>query len=186
MADPKNPIDWAGIEADYCKSDTPIRELSRWYQISDTAIRKRAKAQGWVRPESAAPKPKQEPLPDASIMAGVDATKPENIVGRGQNLILRLLDELDATTTHQGELADLIEAHEDDPRRKAAMLKAIELPSRANVIKALATAFKTWSETQAMVPEGKKAQRKATAEDKAAQGGKFAPPTAPKLVVSNR
>jgi len=186
MTDKKTPIDWAGIEADYCRSTQSIREIARWYQISDAAIRKKAKLAGWVRPEAEAPAAKKEAPRDPDIMAGVDATKPENIVNRGQNLILRLLGELDAVTTYGADLADMIEAHEEDPRRKAAMLKAIELPSRANVIKALATAFKTWSETQAMAPDGKKAQRKADAEAHAAAGNKFSPPAAPKLIVSNR
>lgn len=115
-------------------------------------------------------------------MAGVDATDPAQIVARGHNLIFRLLDELDATTTHQTQLAEMIEAHEEDPRRRAAMMKAIELPGRANVIKALATAFKTWNEAQA--PEGKKAQRQANAE-KVAAAGKFAPRGGPKLAVNN-
>lgn len=115
-------------------------------------------------------------------MAGVNATDPDQIVGKGHNLIFRLLDELDATTTHHAELADMIEAHEEDPRRKAAMMKAIELPGRANVVKALATAFKTWNEAKA--PEGKKAQRQASAERSSSEG-KFGVPTAPKLAVDN-
>ncbi|APZ53126.1 hypothetical protein Ga0080574_TMP2792 [Salipiger abyssi] len=103
-------------------------------------------------------------------------------MSRGNNLIFRLLDELDAATTHQSELAELIEAHEDDPRRRAAMMKAVELPGRANVVKALATAFKTWNEAKA--PEGKKAQRQAKA-DEIASGGKFAPRGGPRLAVDN-
>ncbi len=113
-------------------------------------------------------------------MAGIDATDPDQIVGKGHNLIFRLLDELDAATTHHSELAEMIEAHEDDPRRRAAMMKAIELPGRANVVKALATAFKTWNESKA--PEGKKAQRQAAAEKVA---GKFTPRSGPKLAVNN-
>jgi hypothetical protein len=187
MNDKKNPIDWPAILADWNKSEWSIRRIAEWYQVSDGAIRKRARAEGWPdrvsiahKPVRTAPEPKREPV----VMAGVDATDPSQIVGRGHNLIFRLLDELDAATTHQGELSALIEAHEDDPRRRAAMMKAIELPGRANVIKALATAFKTWSEAKA--PEGKKAQRDSVAKAAAAGGGKFAPPGAPKLVVSNK
>lgn len=187
MSDKKNPIDWPSIRADWNKSEWSIRRIAEWYQVSDGAIRKRAKAEGWPdraatahKPVRTAPEPKRETV----VMAGVDATDPSQIVGRGHNLIFRLLDELDAATTHQGELADLIEAHEDDPRRRAAMMRAIELPGRANVIKALATAFKTWNEAKA--PEGKKAQRDSVAKAAAAGGGKFAPPGAPKLVVSNK
>ncbi|MBN8292830.1 hypothetical protein JI664_12720 [Rhodobacter sp. NTK016B] len=185
MTEKKTPIDWKAIRNDWEKSDWSIKRIAEWYQVSDTAIRKRAKAENWPsRPKSATAKVRanraagSEPVK----MAGVDATDPDQIVGRGHNLIFRLLDELDAATTHQGELADLIEANEEDPRRKAAMLKAIDLPGRANVVKALATAFKTWNENKA--PDGKKAKRQAAAEE-VASGGKFAPRSGPRLAVNN-
>ena len=114
-------------------------------------------------------------------MAGIDATDPEQIVGRGHNLIFRLLDELDASTTHIGRLEEMIEAHEEDPRRQAAMLKAVSLSSRAGVVKALATAFKTWNEAKA--PEGVKARRQADAE-RVATAGRFAPRTRPNHMVN--
>ncbi|WP_220432281.1 hypothetical protein [Falsirhodobacter xinxiangensis] len=184
MADEKKPVDWAGIEKDYANSDWSVREIARWYQISETAIRKRAKQAKWVRkPDAKGSQPVRrvpDPVADPVMMAGVDATDPTQIVGRGHNLIFRLLAELDAVTTHHTDLADMIEAHEEDPRRRAAMMKAIELPGRANVVKALATAFKTWNEAQA--PEGKKAQRQAAAEKVA---GKFTPRGGPKLAVNN-
>lgn len=114
------------------------------------------------------------------MMAGVDATDPEQIVGKGHNLIFRLLYELDASTSKIGDLEMLIEANVEDPRQQAAMMKAVSLGSRANVVKALATAFKTWNEAKA--PEGKKAQRQAAAEKVA---GKFTPRTGPRLAVNN-
>lgn len=186
MTDKKKAVDWAEIEKDYRAGTMGIRELGRWYQVSDTAIRKKAKAEGWERKEpktSSHAVRTQEPRTEPVIMAGVDATKPENIVGRGRNLIVRLLDELDAVTTHHTDLAEMIEAAEEDPRRRAAMLKAIDLPNRANVVKSLATAFKTFSETTA--PEGKKAQRQERAEQ-ASSAGKFAVRSAPKLVIDNK
>ena len=186
MTDQKPKIDWAGIESDWLKSDMSIRKMADWYQVSESAIRKKAKEQGWsdrpakkVDPVRTYDEPRTEPV----IMAGIDATDPEQIVSKGHNLIFRLLEELDATTTHHSELAGMIEAHEDDPRRRAAMMKAIELPGRANVVKALATAFKTWNEAKA--PEGKKAQRQASAEAKVNAGGRGAPGAAPKLAVDN-
>lgn len=186
MADEKKPIDWPSIRADWSKSDKSIRWLASWYQISEAAIRKKAKAESWPDRPAKARNPVRSgdaPRNDPVIMAGVDATDPEQIVSKGRNLIFRLLDELDATTTHHAELADMIGAHEDDPRRRAAMMKAIELPGRANVVKALATAFKAWNEAKA--PEGKKAQRQATAEAKVNAGGRGAPGAAPKLAVDN-
>lgn len=160
--------------------------MADWYQVSESAIRKKAKQEGWPdRPEKTRKLVRTEDAPrnEPVMMAGIDAADPEQIVGKGHNLIFRLLDELDATTTHQSQLAEMIKAHEEDPRRQATMMKAIGLPGRANVIKALATAFKTWNEAKA--PEGKKAQRQANAEAKVSGGGRGAPGAAPKLAVDN-
>lgn len=184
MADKKKQTDWVAIRSDWEKSDKSIRWLASWYQISDAAIRKKAKSEGWPdRPKPAAKQVRtdDQPVREPVMMAGVDATDPEQIVGKGHNLIFRLLDELDASTARIGEIEKFIEMHEEDPRRKAAMLKAVSLAGRANVVKALATAFKTWNEAKA--PEGKKAQRQEAAEKVAA--GKFAPRGGPKLAVNN-
>lgn len=185
MADDKKPVDWVAIRNDWEKSDNSIRWLAEWYSISEGAIRKKAKKDGWPERPNATRNPvrAEKPRTEAVVMAGIDATDPEQIVGRGHNLIFRLLSELDATTTHGTELAEMIETHEEDPRRRAAMLKAVSLGGRADVVKALALAFKTWNESKA--PEGKKAQRQAKAE-KSSSDGKFGVPTAPKLVVNNR
>jgi hypothetical protein len=186
MTDQEPKIDWSGIESDWLKSDMSIRKMADWYQVSESAIRKKAKEHCWpARPvKAAAPvRADAEPRTEPVIMAGVDATDPAQIVARGHNLIFRLLDELDAVTTHQSALGEMIEMHEEDPRRRAAMMKAIELPGRANVVKALATAFKTWNEAKA--PEGKKAQRQASAEARVSAGGRGAPGAAPKLAVDN-
>lgn len=179
MADVKKPIDWAGIRSDWGKSDWSIRRIAEWYQIGHSTILKRAKSEGW--PERKKPVPAtvtggSEPL----VMAGIDPTDPEQIVSRGHNLIFRLLDELDASTSRIGEMEALIAANVEDPRQQAAMLRAVSLGGRANVVKALATAFKTWNEAKA--PEGKKAQRQAAAEKVA---GKFTPRTGPRLAVNN-
>ncbi len=110
-------------------------------------------------------------------------------IARAQDLTLRLLNELDAVTTHHGELEDLIEvetAGDDDPRRRRAMLQAIELRSRAGVLKQLIAATRAWADLDARTthapkaakaPQGKKAERAAAARE--ASVGKFAPPPPP-------
>lgn len=185
MADAEKPIDWTAIRSDWEKNDWSIRKIAEWYQVSEGAIRKKAKKDGWPdRPKSVRnPVRTQDARTEPVIMAGIDATDPEQIVGRGHNLVFRLLDELDATTTHRTELAEMIEAHEDDPRRRAALMKAISLQGRADVVKALATAFKTWNESKA--PDGKKAQRQASAEKAASSQSKFATRSGPRLAVDN-
>lgn len=185
MTDPKKPNDWVGIENDYVNGDWSIRRIAEWYQISEAAIRKRAKASGWVRTADRAPRRKPvEGVETPVIMAGVDATKPENIVSRGQNLVFTMLAELEAASQNAPLLARLVEIHEDDPRSQKAMLQAVSLKGRSEVVKALATAFKTWGEAREAAPEGKKAQRQAAAQEIASEG-KFAPRRGPRLAVDN-
>ena len=153
----KEPIDWSSIEADFRSDSMSNRELARWYSISEGAIRKRAKAEGWVRIKCAPAKPVRQPTMQPLITA--TPVEPRDIVGRGRNLIFRLLDELDATTSHVGDIEDMIiddTAKDRDERRQAAMLKAVSLPVRAGTIKSLATAFRTL--TDATTPSGKKEQ----------------------------
>ncbi|MBL0374025.1 hypothetical protein JJB09_18550 [Rhizobium sp. KVB221] len=177
------PIDWVGIERDYRAGVMGIREIARWYGVSDTAIHKRAKADGWTRKE--APKgPFQELREQRAVSIEIippASVKPEDLSDRGRAIAARMMDELEAVTAHVGDLEDMICDEESDPRRRQALLKAISLGERASTLKNLSTAIKTLNE--AATPEGKKAQKQAAAEK---VGGRFAAPSAPKLVVSNK
>jgi hypothetical protein len=166
MKTPKTSSDWDRIELEYLAGDVSVREIADRHEISDTAIRKRAKREGWVRavrtprtvrtqapPPRAAP-PEPVPVPEAAVIAE-----------RGRGLVARMLDELDATTTHQGELEELIEletADDREGRRREGMLGAISLAGRAKTLKELATAFKTINEAAA--PQGKKAAQQEKAD----------------------
>lgn len=174
MSKAKKPIDWAGIERDYRKTDLSIREIAKWYGCSDKAIRLRAKADNWARPGAETPQAApQAPQPLADLVEPIverirtplnsETTKPEAIIGRGRILALRMLDELDTTTSHVGEMEEAIEdatPGKGDVRRREAMMKAVSLPVRAGTLKNLALALKTLAES--MAPAGKKA---AAAED---------------------
>ena len=169
MADAKPPIDWGAIEADYRAGTMPIREMARWYSIAESTIRTRAKVAKWERASAqASAQPAQTPRSAAEPVRtplSVDTTDPKAIVGRGRNLVLRLLDELDTLTTRPGELEEMIEvdtAADESPRRREAMMKAISLPVRANTIKALALAYKTLADAGA--PLGKKESADAAAQ----------------------
>ncbi len=185
MAKPNNkkPIDWAGIERDYRAGVMGVREIARWYGVSDTAIHKKAKAEGWTRKD----KPKgpfqehREQRAQAVEIVQPASAKPEALSDRARGIAGRLMDELETVTAHVGELEDMICTEESDPRRRQALLKAVSLGERATTLKNLATTLKTLNDAQA--PEGKKAQRQNAAEQVA---GKFSAPAAPpKLVVSN-
>lgn len=159
MAARKTEAEWDRIELEYLAGEVSVREIADRYGISDTAIRKRAKAQGWVRVvrrpatvRTSDPQPERQPREPAAPVENAD------IAERGRQLVGRMLDELDATTTHQGELEEMIEAEttgDRDGRRRDGMLGAISLGGRAKTLKELATALKTINEASA--PQGKKA-----------------------------
>ena len=183
MTDTKQIIDWNGIERDYRSTTRSVREIAAWFSISEGAIRKRAKRDGWVREaveagtQADAAEPVRIPRPIA------DVPKIDEVIGRGRNLADRLLDELDAETMHRGELEAIIMMNEVDPQRVAALKQAVSLPTRAKTLQTLALALKTMGET---ADSGKKAARQARAETAAGGGSKFAAPSAPKLVVDNK
>ncbi|WP_020187804.1 hypothetical protein [Methylopila sp. 73B] len=193
MIDEKAPIDWEAIKRDYGSGSMSIRELSRWYSISDTAIRKRAKKEAWLQPEPQASSHREpaNPAPRTPVeftRATPETTSADAIIGRGRNLTLRMLDELDATTMRLGELETMIDMATDEGdggRQRETLMQAVSLKQRSEVLKALATAAKTLSESGAAAPAGKKAERQAAAERAAGSGGRYAPPAPPKVVVDN-
>jgi hypothetical protein len=189
MTDEKKPVDWAEIEREYRSSSMSVREIARWYGISETAIRKRAAKDGWARPEAAAGSQGdgREPEPPKIYVGTVltpENTTPEAIVGRGRNLVMRLMDELDATTTREGELDAMIVSATDTgdaAQQREALTQAVSLKQRSDVLKALATAAKTFSESGAAA--GVKVERQRRGEAVAKGESKYAAPAPPLRLV---
>lgn len=178
-------IDWKGIEADYRAGVMTIREIARWYGVSDTAIHKKAKAEQWERkPKQPGPfeeaKAQRTTTVHAEIIAPV-SLKPEDLTNRGRALAGRLMDELETVTSHAGELEDMICQEEGDPRRRQALLRALSLSERAKTLKDVAATMKTLNEAAAP-PGGKKEEAQRNAETAA---NKFATRTPPRLVADN-
>lgn len=46
----RKQIDWEAIEREYRAGQFSVREIARQHNLSETAIRKRAKLDGWTRP----------------------------------------------------------------------------------------------------------------------------------------
>lgn len=182
MAKSRSTIDWPRIEIEYLAGEDSIREIADRHEISDAAIRKRAKKDGWVRtvrtPIRREPQRSPPPPPVRDPETPVDAGE---IADGGRALAFRMLDELDIVTSHRGELEDMIiaaTADDDDDAMRDAMMKSLSLPSRANTLKTIALALKTLNESSA--PQGKKA----AAQEKANQiggGQRFASLGPPKL-----
>ena len=185
MADAKKPIDWDALKADFIAGAMSNRDLARWYGISESMIRKKAKQEGWVRRDSAQGAGRALPEPEpVKIYHGTvltpENTKPEHIIERGRSLVMRLLDELEATTCRAGELEAMIEAATDTgDRQREALMQAISLKTRSDVLKALSTAAKTLSEAGA--PQGVKQARQSAGERVAESSSRFATPAAPRI-----
>ena len=163
MADgDRRQADWEAIEREYRAGQLSVAEIGRTYGISHPAILKRAKRDGWQRDLSQ--KVKQavtarlvtDGVTDSNAREAVETAAARGVaivrhhrhaISRGRDLTLRLLDELDATTTNVGQLQELIEeatAGDKTAQRRNAMMRAVELPSRAGVIKDLSAAAKNW------------------------------------------
>jgi len=185
MAGRKSASDWDRIELEYLAGEYSVREIADRFEIAESAIRKRAKAQGWVRAvrkvrtvrtsaengEATLPRVPDEPV------------APTAIADRGRALVMRMLDELDTTTSRMGELEELIEeatAGDRSPNRRDGMMAAISLGGRAKTLKELATAFKTINEASA--PQGKREAAKEAARE-IAGSSRFRPVGPPSLSV---
>lgn len=185
----RDDIDWKAIEAAFRAGTLSNRQIAERFGVSEANIRKRAKAGEWVR--SAQPRAH---LPVAEILPPVNRSarpvlpgEQRDHVEHAREIAGRMLDELDAVTSHAGELEQLIEvetADDKDGRRRAAMLKAISLPARSMTLKTIMQAVAVTKDV-AGIGGGKKEEAKAKAQEAAKPGNRFAPPAAPKLVVDN-
>lgn len=138
--------DWEKIHADFRAGKLSVCEIARQHGISDAAIRKRAKAQGWVRDlgdrvrqETRAKLAREDAKPVGSgfgsgsgsgfsredeartieIAAdrGVAVVREHRaILRRGFDLADRMLNELEAVTTKRDELVALIEEATKDDK----------------------------------------------------------------------
>lgn len=188
----RSKADWKAVEAEFRAGALSNRQIAKKFGVSESAIRKRAEAGGWVRTKLlGAHRPEREALPAVQTIiparppAG-STTDPASSVDLGKDLAHRLLGELDMSTSRQDEIEDAIyEETKDDEngRRRQLMLKAVSLPARAMTLKTLAQALAVLKEVDENAAQGKKAQRQQTANQ--AASGRFAPPAPPKLVVNN-
>lgn len=178
----RGEIDWISIESEYRAGEISNRHLAKRHGISESAVRKQAKSGGWIKKACAIPaRPEnQDRKPPSEVDAGADP------VDMGRDLCIRLLAEIDASTGHLEEIESWIyeeTANDVSGSRRAAMLKAISLPTRATTLKTIMQALQSAKAVEEA--KGKKVERQETAE-KVASSGKFAPPKAPTLVINNR
>ncbi|WP_395494512.1 terminase [Acetobacter sp. KSO5] len=189
----KSAIDWAAVETGFRAGRQSNRQLSEKYGVSESAIRKRASAEGWVRTKpgkvrtstQSAHYPVRTTAPPAEKPRSNPAEPVDHLLNeRMSALASRLLGELEDTTAHHGEIAQVIEAEtadDNNERRRNAMMKAISTKDRAETLRTLKQIQQM--EQGKAGKKGVKEERKEAAEK--AASGRFARMPSPKLVVSN-
>lgn len=159
--------DWEALEAEYRAGAASIRELARKYDVSDTAIRKKAKADNWerdltekvqervrsklVRTEVRTPNAREPVRTEAEIIEAAAETAVQVVqvhrrdVRNGRLICAALFAELQDTSANRELIAECIESETQDdlsPTRRNQMLKAVSLPTRARAMLDLSAAMK--------------------------------------------
>lgn len=168
----KKVIDWEKIELEYRAGVKSLREIASEQGVSDTAIRKRAKRDDWVRDLSAKIKAKADDLvrkeqvraevrtanhiseketieANANLTAGVRLSQRKDIQ-RSRSIAMKLFDELEhqvgVENAENLEMLGELLRSEDDKGRDALndiYHKIISLPGRVKSMKDLSDTLKT-------------------------------------------
>jgi hypothetical protein len=135
----KKPIDWERIELDYRAGILTLREIADANGISNVAIHKRAKRDGWARDLAAKIKAKADELVSRSLVSKevskTAAANERSMIDAGAEAILRVkLGHRTRITRHSDLLDTLQEELEDD---------GSDLATRVDISKKLSDTLKT-------------------------------------------
>jgi hypothetical protein len=172
--------DLDAIEKDYKADKLSNVAIGVRHGVSEAYVRKMAKKLSWTRGAPVTP-PRPAPPPRELLRRAASDTSAMTNEELSVDLTRRMLDELDTVTSHIGEMEELIEietGNDRDDRRRAAMMKAVSLPVRANTLKMLLAAQ---AEAEGDGKKGKKELQMEAA--KVAGSGKFKASAPPPLKV---
>lgn len=158
--------DWEAIERAYRAGALSIRTIAERNSVSDTAIRKKAKALGWARDLSeqvrkevrnklvrgevrddqcANPERDAEIIEEAAEEGATVVRSHRRDIRKATNLANLLMDDLLSTIQRREEIEEDIEAEtseDSNGMRRASMLAAVSLPSNAKTLFQLSSAMK--------------------------------------------
>lgn len=161
----KRVTDWESVERAYRAGTLSIREVAKLHDVSDTAIRKKAKAGGWQRDltDKVAEKVRTDlvrsevctstPQTEREIVEVAAATVVQVVRGhrsrikQGNDLVELLTNQLIDVAGKRDEFESEIEsmcAEDKTGERRARLMKAVSLSSHATIAVNLAAATKTW------------------------------------------
>lgn len=169
MAAEKRTRDWERIEVQYRANTLSLREIASEHGITEGAIRKKAKAEGWERDLSGKVKAKADALVRkeqvrSEVRAGSAETEKQVVeveaqvqarirlshrkdIERNRNLLRKLVDELEHQTDNMDLLRQLGEImYSPDEKGKDRLNEVyhtiISLPERTKTMKALGETLK--------------------------------------------
>ncbi|HHG4356353.1 TPA: hypothetical protein ACPWEY_000041 [Pseudomonas aeruginosa] len=154
--------DWDAIHSEYRAGQLSNVMLGKKHGVTEGAIRKRAKAEGWqkdlagevrhqvkeklVREEVRAPSARDKDIVEAAANTGVDVVRRHRRdIAKGHGLVNLLFQQLEQAATVRDELEDAVmdeTAGDENSQRRNRMLKALSLPTHAGVLRDLSTALK--------------------------------------------
>jgi hypothetical protein len=155
-------VDWDSLAAEYRSGALSNVLLGKKYGVSEGAIRKRAKAEGWekdlagkvrnkvkeklVRGEVRGHHVRDADIVDEAANTGVFIVREHRKdIRTAGGIVALLMKELIDTVANRAEIEEAIEEEtkaDENNQRRYKMLKAISLPTNATVMRDLATAMK--------------------------------------------
>lgn len=157
-AKPKH--DWEAIEREYRAGQLSVSEIARQHGCSHTAINKKAKANHWLRNlvervrERIETKLVSEEVSETNASAAVETAADRGValvrshrkdIGAGRLIVGVLMQELQETVAKRDEVEEAIHddtPHHTDSKRRALMMRAVSLPSRAATVRELSQTLK--------------------------------------------
>lgn len=174
MASPRHQIDWEKAEGQYRAGIMSLREIASEHGVSEGAIRKRAKRDGWERNLTARIAEKAEALvrkaevrsevraedekaiveANANLQAGAILNQRKD-VGRARGVVQKLFAELEAQLDNLDSFESLGELMEDPEGNQDKLndlyRKVMALPSRTDTAKKLAESLRILVELERKV-----------------------------------
>lgn len=154
--------DWDAIHAEYRAGQLSNVMLGKKYGVTEGAIRKRAKAEGWqkdladavrqqvkeklVRDEVRAPNARDREIVEAAATTGADVVRRHRRdISKGQEIVSMLFGQLEEAASNRAELEDAIEEetkNDETTRRRTQLMRLVSLASHAGVLRDLSAAMK--------------------------------------------
>lgn len=165
MTDPKKPVDWQAVEAEYRSGSLSNRLLAEKHGVSEGAVRKKAKTQGWpkdltkavreavrselVRTEVRTPNVGEREIIESAAATGAQVVRTHRKdIRSAADLVGLLMSQLADAVVGREELEQAIEEEvegDEGPvkyQRRAKLMRAVSLQSHAAIARDLSTAAK--------------------------------------------